>query len=187
MTSSIFRGECKGSAASRRFPEIIQALDPSYDLTASIELNDIQDELSMLCNLFCNQAEVISDLIRAYQLVDKSSDEMNHKQAIGWLRDAEMCVGRYRQRVEDLCKRTKIATEDSKLLLDMKQKQSNVVEAYFGRIAAQTQGEQNRSILIFTIFTVVFVSSSCSHVTDGTMAHSGTFSSHYPSSHPSSA
>lgn len=186
-SSSIFMGKTKGSAASRKFQEIIQVLDPSYDLTAWIELNDIQDELSMLDTLFSYQAEVVSDFIRAYQLLDKSSDKMNHKQAIGWLRDAETCVGRYRQRVEDLCKRTKTAIADSQSLLESKQKQSNVIEAYFGRIAAQTQGEQNRSILIFTIFTVVFVSPPCLHVTDRIVADYDTFSSHYPSSHPSSA
>ncbi|KAF2681139.1 hypothetical protein K458DRAFT_392364 [Lentithecium fluviatile CBS 122367] len=156
-SSEIFMGKSKGSAASRESREIVQALDPSYDLTAWIELNDIQDELSMLGSLFGKQSEVVSDLISSYELLDKSSDKMNHKQSIGWLKDAKMCVSRYQQKVEELRTRTQTAIVDNQSLLDMKQKQSNVIEAYFGRIAAQTQGEQNRTILIFTIFTVVFL------------------------------
>lgn len=45
-----------------------------------------------------------------------------------------------------------------KSLLDMKQKQANVVEAYLARKASEVAGEQNRAIMIFTIFTIIFVS-----------------------------
>lgn len=45
-----------------------------------------------------------------------------------------------------------------KLLLDMKQKQANIAEASLSRLSAEVASEQNRAIMIFTIFTIIFVS-----------------------------
>ena len=44
-------------------------------------------------------------------------------------------------------------------LLDMKQKQANVWEAWVAREANEVASSQSRAVLIFTIFTIIFVSS----------------------------
>lgn len=153
-------GKSKGAVASKKSQEIIQALDPSYDLTALIELRDIQEELGIIGSLLFHQSEVVSDLMHVVELLDKTSDKAHpstHAQAIRWLKEAKTYVTRNQDKVKRLCKQTTEAIDEYTVLLDMKQKQSNVIEAYFGRMAAQTQGDQNRSILVFTICTIVFV------------------------------
>lgn len=45
-----------------------------------------------------------------------------------------------------------------KALLDMKQKQANVDEAYLARQSQLTAADQSRAIMVFTVFTIIFVS-----------------------------
>ena len=42
-------------------------------------------------------------------------------------------------------------------LLDMKQKQANIVEAHLAREQTEVAANQSRSVMIFTIFTIIFL------------------------------
>lgn len=44
-----------------------------------------------------------------------------------------------------------------KELLDMKQKQANFVEAHLAREQTEVAADQSRSVMIFTIFTIIFL------------------------------
>jgi len=110
----------------------------------------------MLVKLFSRQNEVVDDLLHDYAVLD--TGEGKHSQAIHWLKDGGYHIKKYQNEVRELLTSTANAIKDYESLLDMKQKQSNVVEAFIARMAAQTAGEQNRAIMIFTIFTIIFVS-----------------------------
>ncbi|ORY17310.1 cora-like Mg2+ transporter protein-domain-containing protein [Clohesyomyces aquaticus] len=155
-TTRIFKESKNRDAADPEFRNIVEKLDPSSDLNALIQLKDVQDELGMITRLFSRQAEVIDNLIHDYKILDGESKA--HAKSIGWLDEAKnRYIHSYQNEINDLMTSAKVTIEDYMSLLDMKQKQSNVVEAYISRMTAQTSGEQNRSIMIFTIFTIIFL------------------------------
>ncbi|KAF2464298.1 uncharacterized protein BDR25DRAFT_346785 [Lindgomyces ingoldianus] len=156
QTTKIFQESKSRDAGDPEFRDIVEKLDPSGDLNALIQLKDVQDELNMLGKLFSRQIEVIDNLIYDYTVLD--GDTNKHATAIYWLKEAKSkYIHSYQNEVKELSAASKTAIDDYRELLDMKQKQSNVVEAYISRMTAQTSGEQNRSIMIFTIFTIIFL------------------------------
>jgi 2-keto-4-pentenoate hydratase len=93
-------------------------------------------------------------------------DSVLHLNSISWLHNARARVEKYQSQTENM-RNSCISVQESvgckyKVLLDMKQKQANVAEASLSRLSAEVASEQNRAIMIFTIFTIIFVSSSFS-------------------------
>lgn len=56
-----------------------------------------------------------------------------------------------------MLKSAQAAQRAFKELLDMKQKQANIVEAQLARRQTEVAADQSRSVMIFTIFTIIFL------------------------------
>ena len=143
------------------------------DLTALLELRDISDELRTLDKLFADQIKVIDQMILIYvELQNYQKDSIARARdseqpwtsrhvvshaAVAWLDDAKKHIIGYEHQSKDMQQRCDSVQEAYKLLLDMKQKQANVAEASLSRLSAEVASEQNRAIMIFTIFTIIFL------------------------------
>jgi Mg2+ and Co2+ transporter CorA len=176
---------------------MLSSLHNREDLSALLELRDIEDELKTLDKLFGEQTGVIDQLTDMMRSMDEQRniqhiDEIYklrgggrhssltsprsvqlsnnfdtqsadppapyaHTEAITWLTEAKARVEQYSSQSQDMQKRCESVQEAYKLLLDMKQKQANIAEASLSRMSAQVASEQNRAIMIFTVFTIIFL------------------------------
>ena len=137
---------------AKRLPRYV---DNSADLDALLELRDIEDELNTLDKLFKEQQRGVSDMLYHYA-------ELNRRQGkavLGtqWLTEISHTLQGYKDQVEGMLKSAQTAQKAFKELLDMKQKQANIVEAHLAREQTEVAADQSRSIMIFTIFTIIFL------------------------------
>ena len=130
-------------------------VDNSADLDALLELRDIEDELNTLDKLFKDQQRGVSDMLVHY----KELNQHPGKGILGtqWLREINHTLEGYKEQVEGMLKSAQTAQKAFKELLDMKQKQANIVEAHLAREQTEVAADQSRSIMIFTIFTIIFL------------------------------
>ena len=140
------------SMDAKRLPRYV---DNSADLDALLELRDIEDELNTLKKLFKEQQQGVSDMRSHYV-------ELNHRQGkaiLGtqWLTEISHTLESYKDQVDGMLKSAQTAQKAFKELLDMKQKQANIVEAHLAREQTEVAADQSRSIMIFTIFTIIFL------------------------------
>ncbi|KAJ9631096.1 hypothetical protein H2203_001627 [Taxawa tesnikishii (nom. ined.)] len=124
--------------------------DHSKDLTAYLELRDVEDELTTLKKLFSEQKTVVG-------LMSDKLERRATEAAQGWLRRSLQLLDGYESQVNDMIENCKAAQESYKALLDMKQKQANVDEAYLARQSQLTAADQSRAIMVFTVFTIIFL------------------------------
>lgn len=88
--------------------------------------------------------------------------EINKQQGKGvlgirWLTEINLTLDGYKEQVEGMLKSAQTAQKAFKELLDMKQKQANIVEAHLAREQTEVAADQSRSIMIFTVFTIIFL------------------------------
>ena len=140
------------SLDAKRLPPYV---DNSADLDALLELRDIEDELNTLNKLFKEQQSGVSDMITQYEELNKHPG----KGIFGtqWLKEISHTLEGYKDQVEGMLKSAQTAQQAFKDLLDMKQKQANIVEAHLAREQTEVAADQSRSIMIFTIFTIIFL------------------------------
>ncbi|KAL8789142.1 MAG: hypothetical protein Q9195_006963 [Heterodermia aff. obscurata] len=140
------------SIDAKRLPRYV---DNSADLDALLELRDIEDELNTLDKLFKEQQRGVSDMLSHYVELNNVSG----KAIFGtqWLMEINHTLEGYKDQVEGMLKSAQTAQKAFKELLDMKQKQANIVEAHLAREQTEVAADQSRSIMIFTIFTIIFL------------------------------
>jgi len=132
----------------------VEYIDNRDDLNALLELRDVEDELKTINKLFLEQHKTIKDMIRQYK-------ELNLRQ-LGMfgrllLEDVDHCVEYYLEQVASMLTSAEVAQNAFEKLLDMKQKQANIVEAHLAREQTEVAADQSRSVMIFTIFTIIFL------------------------------
>ena len=130
-------------------------VDNTDDLDALLELRDIEDELGTLKKLFEEQKAGITEMINHYGGLQKDRDK--GRTGAKLLDEALRTIEGYIEQVGSMSKSAGTAQSAFQALLDMKQKQANIVEAHLSREQADNSQEQARSILIFTIFTIIFL------------------------------
>ena len=127
--------------------------DNSNDLDALLELRDIEDELNTLDKLFKEQQRGVMDMTSQYDDLNK-----NHHTGLNgakFLQEVTHSLNGYREQIELMLKSAQTAQKACKELLDMKQKQANVDEAHLARQQTEVAADQSRSIMIFTVFTIM--------------------------------
>lgn len=151
--------------------------------SALLELRDIEDELSTLKHLFEEQEEQINMMLRIYgnyggpdatsstqnlAYTNSGSDSQRTTSlpvmppqlttnGIAFLQEALAKLKSYRQQAEDMIKRVETTRHDFDKLLEMIQRQAQIDEVRLSRQQADLASAQNRSVMIFTIFTVLFL------------------------------
>ncbi|KAF2086603.1 hypothetical protein K490DRAFT_66386 [Saccharata proteae CBS 121410] len=127
------------------------------DLSALLELCDVEDELSTIQKLFNEQRTALRQMIRSFEEIDHKHRQYELGRSIVWLEETHDRIAGYREQVDMMIDNCRIAQKDYQNLLDMKQKQANVDEAWLARRANKVAATQGRAVMIFTIFTIIFL------------------------------
>lgn len=122
--------------------------------SALLELRDIEDELVTLLHLFERQSKVISSMHAIYTRAELREHTVNGRL---FLSEALKKVAEYIQQAEEMIRRVRDTRDDYDKLLQMVQRQAQVDEVRLSRLHADVAGAQNRSVMIFTVFTVIFL------------------------------
>lgn len=130
-------------------------IDNRKDLDALLELRDIEDELNTIDKLIKEQQTCILDMRNQYRDLNGYHDKgMN---GFNFLGEAQQFLNDHKDQLDAMLKGAVAAQRAFKDLLDMKQKQANIVEAHLAREQTEVAADQSRSVMIFTIFTIIFL------------------------------
>ncbi|KAL6715262.1 hypothetical protein ACLMJK_007526 [Lecanora helva] len=132
-----------------------QHIDNQNDLDSLLELRDIEDELNTIGKLIKEQQGCVSDMIFQYEHLIKEHSKGHN--GINFLADVQSFLNEHQDQVDSMLKGAKAAQTAFKELLDMKQKQANIVESHLAREQTEVAADQSRSVMIFTIFTIIFL------------------------------
>ncbi len=133
----------------------LRYFDNSDDLDALLELRDIEDELNTLNKLFEEQQKSVTDMKSQYQHLNAYHKKGLH--GSHFLHEVKLTLDGYQEQIKLMQKSAQTAKEAYKELLDMKQKQATNDEAHLTSKQTEVAADQSRSILIFTIFTIIFL------------------------------
>lgn len=122
--------------------------------SALLELRDLEDELQVLLELFERQQVVLSSMLTAYS-TPPLRDRTAHGRA--FIAEAISRVAEYRRRADDMTQRVRLTRDEYDKLLQMVQRQAQVDEVRLSRLHADLATSQGRSIMIFTVFTIIFL------------------------------
>lgn len=153
----------------------------NYENTSALlELHDIEDELGILKHLFEEQEEQINVMLAIYNNNGSSdstaSTPVRTYAASGtttstshpamtpltnngrvFLHEALAKLKSYTVQVEDIIRRLQVTRHDFDELLQTVQRLAQIDEARLSRQKADLAGAQNRAVMIFTVFTVIFL------------------------------
>ncbi|CAD6571283.1 MAG: hypothetical protein ASARMPRED_004452 [Alectoria sarmentosa] len=132
-----------------------QHIDNRKDLDALLELRDIEDELNTIDKLIKEQQSCVLEMIRQYR--DLNARHFKGFNGINFLCDIDQFLTEHKEQLDGMLKGAQAAQKAFKELLDMKQKQANIVEAHLAREQTEVAADQSRSVMIFTIFTIIFL------------------------------
>ncbi|KAI9774094.1 MAG: hypothetical protein M1840_005187 [Geoglossum simile] len=124
------------------------------DTSAMLELRDIDDELNTLAKLFREQIETITQIKDIY---DNPSFPHLSGNGLSILNEALEKLKEYTEQVKKMLKSANRARKDFEKLLNLKQRQANVDEARLARYHADLASMQSRAVMIFTVFSVIFL------------------------------
>ena len=144
-----------GSIRARHKEEGLRAEEENRDNTSALlELRDIEDELSILLHLFDRQSKVIGSMHAIY-----TRPELRELTANGrvFLNEALKRLSEYTHTVDEMIRRVRSTRDEYDKLLQMVQRQAQVDEVRLSRLHADLASAQSRSVMIFTIFTVIFL------------------------------
>lgn len=132
-----------------------QHIDNRKDLDALLELRDIEDELNTIDKLIKEQQNCVLEMTKQYRdLITRHGKGFN---GINFLHDVDQFLTEHKEQLDGMLKGAQAAQKAFKELLDMKQKQANIVEAHLAREQTEVAADQSRSVMIFTIFTIIFL------------------------------
>ncbi|KAF7117440.1 hypothetical protein CNMCM5793_006385 [Aspergillus hiratsukae] len=134
--------------AERDERDIRVARQNREDLSALLELRDIMDELGTIMKLLEQQFTTVKTMARYFE--DRGYGKVFVEASLDRLDE-------YRSQVQEMRENTTLAQKAVENLLDLKQKQANVDESRLARWEAEVTQTQSRSVMVFTIFTVIFL------------------------------
>ncbi|KAI9782817.1 MAG: hypothetical protein M1839_004568 [Geoglossum umbratile] len=124
------------------------------DTSAMLELRDIDDELNTLEKLFKQQTETIHQMKDIYR---KSNYALLSGHGLTILNEALEKLKEYSDQVKQMIESANRTRKDFEKLLNLKQRQANVDEARLARYHADLASMQSRAVMIFTVFSVIFL------------------------------
>ena len=131
-----------------------QHIDNRKDLDALLELRDIEDELNTIDRLIKEQQACVMEMESQYKTRAPPDKGIN---GLEFLQVAAQFLKDHLDQVDGMLKSARAAQRAFKELLDMKQKQANIVEAHLAREQNEVAADQSRSVMIFTVFTIIFL------------------------------
>lgn len=122
--------------------------------SAVLELRDLEDELLVLLHLFEQQTKVVSSMLAIYARPEMRNHTSNGRL---FLNEALKRLGDYAHMADEMIQRVRSTRDDYDKLLQMVQRQAQVDEVRLSRLHADLASAQSRSVMIFTVFTVIFL------------------------------
>lgn len=156
------------SIRDRHRREVEQAREESRNSTSTLlELRDVEDELKSLLNLFSEQQNLVKNMLEISGVKGNENTGFSRNEQISgasltsngklFLNEALEKLKAYKSQVQDMIDRVQKALRDFDRLLEIVQKQSQLEEGYISRHQADLSKVQNRAVIIFTVFSVVFL------------------------------
>ncbi|PSR77954.1 hypothetical protein BD289DRAFT_377235 [Coniella lustricola] len=143
------------SIKKRHKREIERAEQENRENTSALlELRDMEDELKTLQRLFDTQVIVIGKMLDIYTS-DNLKDLTHYGQA--YLNEALDRLAEYKTQAAEMLERVAATRGDYEKLLEMAQRQAQVDDVRWSRLQTELASSQNLSVMIFTIFTVIFL------------------------------
>jgi hypothetical protein len=131
-------------------------LDIGQETDLLAEAKDIRDELNMIGSVLEHQKQVLLDLQEAicelYLGEHKSQAEIKKR-----FREQQRLIEMHMKDVDRMNKQTERIYHSITDLLDLKQKHANAFEARFARDQAAGTTRQGKTIMMFTIVTIIFL------------------------------
>jgi ankyrin repeat protein/Mg2+ and Co2+ transporter CorA len=140
-------------------PKFVEDLLDIHDETTLLEeVKDIQDELGILEQVVDDQLRVHGEITTAFQPMMQRSETGPHQSRSSSILD-EQCIFLKQQQVEikNMTQQVKSTYKSITDLLDHKQKHANAIEARYARKQAADTAAQGRTLMVFTIVTVIFL------------------------------
>ncbi|KAJ5823858.1 Mitochondrial substrate/solute carrier [Penicillium robsamsonii] len=135
--------------AQQEYKEFQVARRNREDLSVLLELRDIEDELSTILKLLDQQDAVIKGMVKYF--------DSRGGYGMSFLDTAQERIDEYRAQINEMKDSSHQTQKSVETLLDLKQKQANVDEAKMTRWQAEVAQTQSRAVMVFTIFSVVFL------------------------------
>ncbi|KAL6234165.1 hypothetical protein BDW75DRAFT_241365 [Aspergillus navahoensis] len=136
------------TAAEREERDREAALQNRNDLSSMLELRDIVDELGTIMKLLEQQTTTINDMVKYYE---------HRGYGKRFILASLTKLDEYRTHISEMRENAIAAQKAVENLLDLKQKQANVDESRLARWEAEVTQSQSRAVMVFTIFTVIFL------------------------------
>lgn len=131
-------------------------LDIGQETDLLAEAKDIRDELNMIRTVLEYQKQILQDLQDAiceiYYDENRSQNDIKKK-----FREQQRNIDMHVKDVDRMDKQTERIYNSITDLLDLKQKHANAFEARFARDQAAGTARQGKTIMMFTIVTIVFL------------------------------
>lgn len=123
--------------------------DNRDELNALLELRDVDDELTTITKLIKEQQACVSDMVAQYQDLNKCNKGLN---GINFLVEVQQFLSEQMEQINEMLKISQSTQTAFKELLDMKQKDAIRISQQQTEKAA----DSSRSIMVFTVFTIIF-------------------------------
>ncbi|KAL4944556.1 hypothetical protein BDV06DRAFT_232969 [Aspergillus oleicola] len=136
------------TAAEREDRDREVALQNRNDLSSMLELRDIVDELGTIMKLLEQQTATIKDMLKYFE---------HRGYGRRFIHASLTRLDEYRTHINEMRENAIAAQKAVENLLDLKQKQANVDESRLARWEAEVTQSQSRAVMVFTIFTVIFL------------------------------
>ncbi|KAL2872542.1 uncharacterized protein BJX67DRAFT_11888 [Aspergillus lucknowensis] len=136
------------TAAQREARDREVSIQNRNDLSSMLELRDIVDELGTILKLLEQQTATIKDMARYFEYRGYGRR---------FVHASLTRLDEYRTHITEMRENAIAAQKAVENLLDLKQKQANVDESRLARWEAEVTQSQSRAVMVFTIFTVIFL------------------------------
>ncbi|KAJ5184445.1 Mg2+ transporter protein CorA-like/Zinc transport protein ZntB [Penicillium cf. griseofulvum] len=131
-------------------------LDIGQETNLLAETKDIRDELNMIRTVLEHQNNVLLDfqevICETYQGQHRSQFEVKKR-----FKDQQRMIDMHLKDIDRMDKQAERIYHSITDLLDLKQKHANAFEARFARDQAAGTARQGKTIMVFTIVTIVFL------------------------------
>ncbi|KAL8829774.1 MAG: hypothetical protein Q9191_001822 [Dirinaria sp. TL-2023a] len=145
------------------------------DFSSLLELRDISDELHTIKKLFQEQRDALVDMAVHYLDAEGTGEKQNAEQdrkifiqrareaqkhsanGLDNLVKAERSLNSFERSVSDMIESAENTEKAYSNLLDIKQKQASVDESRLARAQMDATAAQGRAIMVFTLFTIIFL------------------------------
>ncbi|KAJ5901762.1 hypothetical protein N7495_002290 [Penicillium taxi] len=131
-------------------------LDIGEETDLLSEAKDIRDELNMIRTVLDHQKHVLADfqevICETYQGQHRSQHEVKKR-----FKDQQRMIDMHLKDIDRMDKQAERIYHSITDLLDLKQKHANAFEARFARDQAAGTTRQSKTIMVFTIVTIIFL------------------------------